>query len=446
MSIDSGCRAHLRGLYLMRLSVTLGVFATLAFGGCSPSGGTTAPKTPSTTGSLAVTVTAPAGVTPAVIVNGPSGFHINLNATRTLTGLEPGTYAIAAPPVVTTNPVVGTMNRAAVTGNPATVTAGGTAVATAAYAQVPGSGGLWAAQYVSPSSAVQFTAGQLGSSTSAAPAVAMSTGDIREVGAAFDRSGNLWVARMEDSAIVEYTAAQLASSGKPTPAVMLRTTSFYLPMKAPAGLAFDFNGNLWVADNGGAVEEFTPSQLASSGRPVPAGFLEKSLPGPTALAFDGSGNLWVVDAASNSLVEFAANTLLSLGNPDPLTIVSDSAGSLAHPLGLAFDQSGNLWVANGAVGVNTVVEFTASQLAAGGNQSASVTLSANGASLVLPTGLAFDASGDLWVANLNGPSIVEFTPSQLGASGNPTPQVVLSSVIAPWGLAFDPHATGLPLP
>jgi hypothetical protein len=69
-----------------------------------------------------------------------------------------------------------------------------------------------------------------------------------------------------------------------------------------------------------------------------------------------------------------------------------------------------------------------------------VTLSATNGSLSAPSGLAFDASGDLWVANDISRTVVEFGASQLAASGAPTPIVTLSgsALSAPRGLAFDP--------
>jgi hypothetical protein len=44
------------------------------------------------------------------------------------------------------------------------------------------------------------------------------------------------------------------------------------------------------------------------------------------------------------------------------------------------------------------------------------------------------------------PSVVEFTTSQLGSSGSPTPNVTISgsSLDEPIGIAFDPHPTNLP--
>jgi hypothetical protein len=94
------------------------------------------------------------------------------------------------------------------------------------------------------------------------------------------------------------------------------------------------------------------------------------------------------------------------------------------PARLAFDRAGDLWV--GCIFNFNVLEFTKSQLAASGSPTPAVTLSNNSGSLDGPNGVAFDNAGDLWVANQLNSSAVEFTPSQLGASGSPVPARTIS--------------------
>jgi hypothetical protein len=103
---------------------------------------------------------------------------------------------------------------------------------------------------------------------------------------AFDASGNLWVGGLT-SPVLALAAADLSGSGtiSPAPSVTINpvtikkiNSSFY----DSNGLAFDREGDLWVASGSsdgdakndfGTIAGFTPSQIASSGSPRPTLFL-----------------------------------------------------------------------------------------------------------------------------------------------------------------------------
>lgn len=243
--------------------------------------------------------------------------------------------------------------------------------------------------------------------------------------------------------LLGYTASQLASSTTVAPAVILTTNN------GNGGIALDAGGNLWVTDPfHNTVVEYTVSQQGKSGSPTPNVTLTAngtgSLVGPEALAFDGSGNLWVANSAAagtgaNTLVEFRTGQLAASGSPTPAVRLSANAGSINNPHGIAFDSSGNLWIADSG----TVVEFSASQLAASGSPAPPVTLSDDGlGSLNGPEGLTFDGKGNLWVTDFFANTVVGFSSSQLGSTGSPTPAVILrsgdeSALNNPCGLAFD---------
>jgi DNA-binding beta-propeller fold protein YncE len=172
----------------------------------------------------------------------------------------------------------------------------------------------------------------------------------------------------------------------------------------PAGIAFDQYGNLYVANSGNStITEITPGGLSK--------IYAAGLNNPNGLAFDASGNLYV--AANDSIMVVTPEGAIS-------TFASHDGGydNLNNPIGLAFDASGNLYVAN--QGINTIEKFTPSGVgavfASNGSNPADP---ANPEGLYGPAGLAFDSSGDLYVANYShaGPIgtgisyIDEFSPS-----------------------------------
>ena len=143
----------------------------------------------------------------------------------------------------------------------------------------------------------------------------------------------------------------------------------------------------------------TPSVTYSSGLNV-----------PEALAFDSSGNLYVANNGAGTVSEYAAGG----------TTLTATYYGLSAPDALAFDSSGNLYVANGGAG-------TVSEYAAGGTA-----LTATYYGLSSPDALAFDSSGNLYVANY----VVNATVSEF-AAGSTTLVATYSGLSGPAALAFD---------
>ncbi|HEX3946794.1 MAG TPA: hypothetical protein VHW47_03775, partial [Acidimicrobiales bacterium] len=323
-----------------------------------------------------------------------------------------------------------------------------------------GSGDLWVANCTSDS-VVEFTAAQLTSSGSPVPAVTLSWNGSGSLacpeGIAFDGNGNLWVSTLGGTgglagtgSVVEFTAGQLGSSGSPTPAVTLTApTGTGTVLAGPYALAFDGSGNLWVSNFlSSTLDQYSPVQQGAGGSPAPAvviGSSSGSLYGPTGLAFDGSGNLWVANYSGDSLVELAAATLTVSGTPTPTVRLTATGTSLAKPVTPAFDATGDLWVTN--TSNNTVVELTATQLAASGSPVPAVTIasttgSGTTGSLATPAGLVQVAGGGFWVANEGSSTLVRYAATQVASSGAPVPAVTVAatrtvSIVGPYADAFD---------
>jgi streptogramin lyase len=164
---------------------------------------------------------------------------------------------------------------------------------------------------------------------------------------------------------------------------------------------------------------------------------------PTGLAFDDGGNLWVANYRSSSIVMYRASELDHSGAPRPAVTIAGARASLKGPNRLAFDKAGNLWVAN--YGANTLAAFSRQQLRTGGDTEAAIVLRASQGDFNQPTGLAFDAMGNLWITNQQGDSAIEIAGSDLARSGAPTPSLILKQPGGPGGTieaaAFDQAGT-----
>jgi DNA-binding beta-propeller fold protein YncE len=228
------------------------------------------------------------------------------------------------------------------------------------------------------------------------------------VGLAFDHTGNLYVANHGNNTIHRYS-----SNG--TDLGIFANTG----LSMPTGLAFDSAGRLHVCNYGdGSLNIYAATgDLLSR---TTTGLLN-----PIALALDANDNIFV------STPNIGANSGVFRFSPDGRQKTLFATGIDLDPRGLAFDQAGNLYVAN-QLG-NTVQRFTSDGVSLG-------TFASTG--LKDPFALAFDACGNLYISNQSGGHIrrYSFCGEDLG-----TFAVVPSSFANPVGLVFCPVPEPTPL-
>jgi sugar lactone lactonase YvrE len=438
-----------------------GSAALLFLGGCSGGGGSSSPGTQSGcnpaagTGSISINISIPFG-TGLVTVEGPAGLSQNFGSTTTLTGLITGRYTFAVQPRGFNDLIVDLLYVGTSSVSEVCLEDGALESVNVVYVLHPASHKLWVIGSQNENIA-SFKAEDLTAGGTITP-----TDDIRSSiqasgGIAFDGSGRLWAVDVARPALIAYTADDLVKA-TPTPSVIITSSSLSLPWS----LAFDSSGNLWVGDrNSGKIVKFTPSQLAHSGAQTPSVVISigTASSSPRALAFDYAGNLWVgvhrTNGGDDFVTKYTPSSLAVSGTPSPALMLycqtpGPVIGTLNVPSALAFDGSGNLYItywADNVLARLTPANLGLSGIVIGLTPSVQVTLNVNS----LPEGMAFDESGSLWISygqSVSGEqTIVKFTSSQIAVSGTPTPTTVVSSTAAkyPMGMAFYPVPGTLPL-
>jgi sugar lactone lactonase YvrE len=379
------------------------------------------------------------GALGSVVVSGPNGYTSTITATKTLTALVPGVYTVVADSSTAPDSVVGTViDTGVVTGSPATVTAHVTAAVTAQYAAKGRVGGLWIANN-DRGTIPEFSSNQLRATGTPVLAESLATQVGTSAGLAIDASGNLWESAWNSDTVLMYSPAARNAGGSPTPTTVLVSSA----LSHDENIAFDPNGNLWITSCGnGGIVEFTPSQLAAGGTQTPAVTISRASSCPWGLTFDGAGDVWVADFDLSDLVEYSAAQLATTGSPTPVDTIGANGGSLAKPSGVAFDASGNLWVSN--FNATTVVGYSPSQLTAGGAPVPATTITMPASSRGL--GTAFDNRGTLWVTDESHGVVYGLTSAQLAAGGTPSPVLTVTVGLAsfvPEQLVFDQVATAV---
>jgi sugar lactone lactonase YvrE len=243
-------------------------------------------------------------------------------------------------------------------------------------------------------------------------------------GVAVDASGNLFIADVDNSVIRELGTDGIittvagngtqGSSGDGGPATKAELLS-------PAGVAVDAFGNLFIADRASQrIRKVTTDGIITtvagngtqgySGDGGPA--TKAELLSPAGVAVDAFGNLFIADTWNQRIRKVGTNGIITTVAGDGYTNLSWLGGysgdggratnaELNVPSGVAVDGSGNLFIADSSnsrvrkVGTNGII----TTVAGGGPNYPGDGGAATNAELNAPTGVAVDASGNLFIAD-----------------------------------------------
>jgi uncharacterized protein (TIGR03437 family) len=213
-------------------------------------------------------------------------------------------------------------------------------------------------------------------------------------GLAADSAGNLYIADLGNARV-----------RKITPDGVIRTIaggSVAVELNQPRNLAVDAAGNVYISDFGAhRVYELTPGGtaqcIAGLGYPdsIPDGSAVEAiaapLNAPAGLALDSAGALYIADSGNGRVRQIQNGVMSTVPTPGM---------SLGLPAGLALDAHGNLYVADKTQAM--VVQLTPSPSVVAGNGTSGYSGDggpATSANLIAPRDIVFDTAGNLYIAD-----------------------------------------------
>lgn len=402
-------------------------------------------------GSIVVTFSGlPTGTDGTVTLMGPSSQTLTMGQT-VMVGA--GTWAVAGGLVTVTDPLVRTVYAARVSAPNFCLLKDKSQAVEVTWTKVATSNRLWVGNGSGGTGTTHaFDSASL--ATTGTVASSWNANVIASASIAFDRAGNLWALgnTTVDPLVARFPAADFAAPAAPAADRRIEVPGVGCFPRASA-LAFDKNGNLFVGSScKREVYKLPASSLEGSSSVTPTLTLTGFM-GISGLAFDKDGNLWVADSSSDELLRYDAASLEGASATATRRVKarkSDQPSDMSalKPDALAFDKDGNLWSYD--FGFNLVFAVPAAELAGTGPHLATPLVRISLSVGAVLEGLAFDESGGLWLPYSAG-KLARLAPAQLTVStgsGAPTvPDTIITgtSLGSAQGPAFYPAPKGTPL-
>lgn len=191
-------------------------------------------------------------------------------------------------------------------------------------------------------------------------------------------------------------------------------------LNQPQGMNLDAFGNLYIADTSnqrirrvgtnGIITTAAGGGSGSDGNAATNAYLSS----PQDVTIDAVGNLYIADAGKNLIRQVNTNGIITtVAGSGGVTYVGDNGAAtnanLHYPQGVGFDAAGNLYIADNnndrvrQVDTNSIITTVAGNGIGSGTNGGSFSGdggAATNAGLYRPNNLAFDAVGDMYIADI----------------------------------------------
>ena len=174
----------------------------------------------------------------------------------------------------------------------------------------------------------------------------------------------------------------------------------------PVAVAADTARGAWITSNIGSG-----AHVNSSGVVV---FSTDCCGSTDAVAVDSSGNAWFANNDNSDAAGDSGGSITEIGSDNTIKQEFITGGGISVPSHIAIDANQNLWVSNlHAPGDSGLTYESFTELSGVNSSSPGTPLSPSmgfglDAKLLEPYGIAVDPSGDVWISNTGGESLVEF--------------------------------------
>ena len=225
-------------------------------------------------------------------------------------------------------------------------------------------------------------------------------------GIAIDAAGKVYVADSGNTIIRKIDAAgvvtSLAGSSR------YRTTDgtgSAASFSTPSDVAVDATGNVYVADGLNKIRKITAAGVVTTLAEI----------GINCVAVDAAGNVYVADFYNNKIIKITDAGIVTTLAGSGLQGATDGIGTAAsfnYPSGLAIDAAGNVYVADGRnYKIRKITPAGVVTTLAGSGSSGVTDGIGTAASFQDPSGIAVDATGNIYVADSSNQKIRKITPA-----------------------------------